>query len=155
MVDDWDQDFEEDGSLEEYVAVDDFGVPSNLLGRHDEALFSMVGRIVMLSATLENRLLTIYQALKGAAQNEYTNLSMGRLISGSSDELHRLDRRPDHRQMLETFLAEAKAVIERRNHYVHNLWPAQACGTMWGWRPSPDGCTLSRSKPLSRKYALT
>ena len=98
----------------------------------------MMGRIVMLSATLENRLLSIYQALVVAAQSEHTNVPVGKLIKRCGDELHRLDSRPEHRLLLETFLADAKAIIERRNHYVHNLWPAQAGDKLWGWRPSRD-----------------
>jgi hypothetical protein len=121
-----------------HVVTDAYGVPSNLLGRHPEDLFSIMGRIVMLSATLENRLVSIYQSLMRAAQSEYTNVPVGKLINRCGDELHRLDGRPDHRLLMETFLADAEAIIERRNHYVHNLWPAQAGDKLWGWRPSRD-----------------
>ena len=121
-----------------HVTVDAYGVPSNLLGRHREDLFSITGRIVMLSATLENRLLSLYQALMGSAPSEYANVPVGKLIKRCGDELHRLDGRPEHRLLMETFLADAKAIIERRNHYVHNLWPAQAGDKLWGWRPSRD-----------------
>lgn len=128
----------EEDFLTEYVSTDAYGVPSNLLGRHREDLFSMMGRLVMLSATLENRLLSIYQSLMGAAQSEYTNVPVGELIKRCGNELHRLDGRPDHRLLMETFLADANTIIERRNHYVHNLWPAQAGDKLWGWRPSRD-----------------
>lgn len=142
MADGWEEELTEGDFLTEYLTVDAYGVPSNLLGRHSEDLFPMVGRIVMLSATLENRLLSICQYLKGASQNEYTNWSVSRLIKGCREELYRLDSRPDHREAMETFLDNAAGIIERRNHYVHNLWPAQASGKMWGWRPSRDGRVL-------------
>jgi len=138
MADDWDDAPGAKDFLIRHITADDYGVPSNLLGRHREDLFSMVGRIVMLSATLESRLLSIYQSLVGADQSEYTTVPVGKLIKRCGDELHRLDGRPDHRLLMETFLADAKAIIERRNHYVHNLWPAQAGDKLWGWRPSRD-----------------
>lgn len=138
MAEAWNDELGEEDFLTEYVTTDAYGVPSNLLGRHREDLFSMLGRIVMLSATLENRLLSIYQSLMGASRSEFTNVPVGKLIGRCNDELHRLDGRPDHRLLLETFLADAKVIIEQRNHYVHNLWPAQAGDKLWGWRPSRD-----------------
>jgi hypothetical protein len=138
VAEEWNSESGDEDFLIEYVTPDAYGVPSNLLGRHREDMFSMVGRIVMLSATLENRLLSIYQSLVGAGQNKFTTVPVGQLIDRCGSELDRLDDRPDHRQLMETFLADAKVVIERRNHYVHNLWPAQAGDKLWGWRPSRD-----------------
>jgi hypothetical protein len=117
------------------VTVDDYGVPSNLMGTHHKDFFPLLGRIVALSASLENRVLVIYQSLVGAAQNEYTSVPVGKLLERCRKELHRLDGRPGDRQLVEVFLTKAEAVVARRNHYVHNLWPAQPEGRLFGWRP--------------------
>ncbi len=117
------------------VTVDDYGVPSNLMGMHHEDFFSLLGRIVASSASLENHVLIVYQSLVRAAQNEYTNVPVGELIKRCRKELERLDSRPSDGQLVEVFLTKAEAMVERRNNYVHNLWPAQPDGRLFGWRP--------------------
>jgi hypothetical protein len=117
------------------VTVDEYGVPSNLMGTHHKDFFALLGRIVALSASLENHVLVIYQSLVGAAQNEYTNVPIGKLLERCRKELHRLGSRPGDRELVEMFLSKAEAIIKRRNHYVHNLWPAQPGGRLFGWRP--------------------
>ena len=54
-------------------ASDDFGIPLNIMGRHPEDFFSVLGRIVALSATLEHQVLTFYQYLVGRDQTAYTD----------------------------------------------------------------------------------
>ena len=137
------------------VSVDEYGVPSNLMGTHHEDFFALLGRIVALSASLENHVLVIYQSLVGAAQSEYTNLPVGRLLANCRTELQRLDSRPSDRERVEMFLSEAEAIIERRNHYVHNLWPAQPGGRLFGWRPprakdAQEAITIEATLPEMR-----
>lgn len=135
MAEEWDDALGEEDSMIHAVTVDDYGVPSNLMGTHHEDFFALLGRIVALSASLENHVLVLYQSLVGAAQNEYTNVPVGKLLDRCFKELHRLDGRPGDHQLVEIFLSNAEAIIERRNHYVHNLWPAQPGGRLFGWRP--------------------
>lgn len=135
MADDQDDELADVELLIERAAPDRFGVPSNLMGRQHEDFFSILGRIVALSATLENHALVMYQTLVGAGQNEFTGLSAKQLIDRCVKELHRLDSRPDDRQLVETFLGDADTAFRRRNDYVHNLWPAQSGGRLFGWRP--------------------
>jgi hypothetical protein len=111
---------------------DRFGVPPNLMGRHPEEFFSILGRIVALSAILENKILVFYQYLVGRRQDEHTGLSVGQLIAGAQQELQRLP--PRDRQLAVDFLLDAKAITEKRNDYVHNLWPVQGGGRLFGWR---------------------
>lgn len=115
------------------TTIDSFGVPSNLTGNHPEEFFSMLGRIVALSALLENRVLVFYQYLVGRRQDEHTELGVGTLIANALGEIQRLPE-PADRQLAEQFLMEAKAITGRRNDYVHNLWPAQSDGRLFGWR---------------------
>lgn len=112
---------------------DSFGVPSNLTGHHPEEFFSLLGRIVALSALLENRVLVFYQYLVGRRQDQHTELGVGRLITNALSEIRRLTL-PADRELAAEFLTEAKAITTRRNNYVHNLWPAQTDGRLFGWR---------------------
>jgi hypothetical protein len=117
--------------VESYDA-DEFGVPLNLMGPHPEHFFSVLGRIVALAAVLENKLLVFYQYLVGRRQDEYTELSVSRLIVNALQELHRLP--PADGALAKEWLLEAKAITAKRNDYVHNLWPAQGDGKLFGWR---------------------
>src|SRR5436190_11068645 len=103
MAEDWDDALGEDDFMIHAVTVDDYGVPSNLMGTHHEDFFPLLGRIVALSASLENHVLVIYQSLVGAAQNEYTNVPVGKLLERCRKELHRLDGRPSDHQLVEAF----------------------------------------------------
>lgn len=127
---------EDSGDEEDFVTdsglPDQFGVPPSIMGRHPEEFFSILGRIVALSAILENKILIFYQYLVGQNQDEDTGLSVGVLIAKAQEELPRLPT--GDRQLAEEFLLEAKAITDKRNDYVHNLWPAQGDGRLVGWR---------------------
>jgi hypothetical protein len=114
------------------VTPDRFGVPSNLMGKHDEDFVSILGRIVALAATLENKILAFLQYLVGRSQQAHTELSVGQLIEKALKNLHRLPAAD--REFAEAFLREAKAITAKRNDYVHNMWPAQGDGSLFGWR---------------------
>jgi hypothetical protein len=83
MIEDWEdeEDFVTDRGL-----PDQFGVPPNVMGRHPEEFFSILGRIVALSAILENKILVFYQYLVGRRQDEHTGLPVGQLIAKGLDE---------------------------------------------------------------------
>ena len=57
----------------DHVTPDEFGVPSNIMGRHNEEFFSMLGRIVALAAILE------YKSLSSTS----TSLDADRMCSPS------------------------------------------------------------------------
>jgi hypothetical protein len=156
MAEDWDDTPGEDDLMIHAVTVDDYGVPSNLMGTHHEDFFALLGRVVALSASLENHVLVIYQSLVGAAQNHHTNVPVGNLLARCRKELHRLEGRPNDRQLVEIFLSKAETTIERRNHYVHNLWPAQPGGRLFGWRPprekgAQEAITVEATLPEMRR----
>lgn len=110
--------------------TDDFGVPLNVMGRHPEEFFSIMGRIVTLSATLEYQVLTFYQYLVGRDQSLYTDWPMAKLIRQARKELKRLPAADA--ELARQWLKEADAIRKERNHYVHNLWPAQGGGQLFG-----------------------
>lgn len=137
-----DDDPSDDDGLYDYVVTRDaFGVPSNLMGHHPEEFFSMLGRIVALSASLEYRVLSFYQALAGRGQDAFVELSVSRVIQGARKELDRLSD-PEEQRMAAAYLDTAEEITRRRNDYVHNLWPAQPGGRTFGWRrPQKKGAT--------------
>src|SRR5438105_15651890 len=98
MAEDWgDEEF-----VTDRVTPDRFGVPPNLMGRHPEEFFSILGRIVALAAILENKILVFYQYLVGRRQDEHTGLFVGQLIANALQELPRLP--PADRDLAAEFL---------------------------------------------------
>jgi hypothetical protein len=57
---------------------------------------------------------------------------VGQLIAKALRELHRLP--PAERDLAKEWLFEAREITEKRNDYVHNMWPAQGDGRLFGWR---------------------
>src|ERR1700680_4302005 len=100
---------------------DAYGVPLNIMGRHPEEFFSMLGRIVSLAATLENKILSFYQYLVGRSQTEQSELRVAQHITKSLKELGRLkelQRLPQgEAELAEQWLLDAKAITTRRNDY--------------------------------------
>jgi hypothetical protein len=112
------------------------------MGRHPEDFFSSLGHIVALAAVLENKILVFYQYLVGRRQDEYTELSVGQLTANALHELNRLP--PADGDLAKEWLLEAKAITAKRNDYVHNFWPAQGDGRLFGWRvPKKKNATAS------------
>jgi hypothetical protein len=132
MAENWEEELTGEDYLIGYATRDAYGVPLNIMGHRSEEFFSALGRIVSLTATLENKILGFLQYLVGRSQQAHTELSVGRLIDMALKELHRLP--PDDREFAEEFLGEAKAITTKRNDYVHNMWTAKGDGSYYGWR---------------------
>jgi hypothetical protein len=138
MAEDLDDELDAEDFFIGMSSTDAYGVPLNIMGRHPEEFFSMLGRIVSLAATLENKILSFYQYLVGRSQTEQSELSVSQHIAKSLKELQRLkelELLPQGEvELAEQWLQEAKAITRRRNDYVHSLWPAQGGGMLFGWR---------------------
>lgn len=132
MVENWGDEPGGEDLLVGRETPDRFGVPLNIMGRHPEEFFSILGRIVALAAVLENKTLVFYQYLVGRRQDEQTQLGTGQLTAKALQELHRLA--PAKSELAREWLLEAGAITAKRNDYVHNMWPAQGDGRLFGWR---------------------
>ena len=115
--------------------VDEFGVPSNILGPHPEEFFQMLGRIVALAAALESNLRVFCEYLAGLPQGALASSSFKDVIRTG---LRQLDRLADHddRSLAKDFLTRGEACVLKRHVYAHSLWPAQPGGQMYGWKRS-------------------
>jgi hypothetical protein len=103
MAENWGDDLIEEDFVFAHVTSDQFGVPSNIMGRHNEEFFSLLGRIVALAAILEYKILVFYQYLVGRRQDVFTELTVAKLIARAQEDLHRLNAPEDYQ------LAEVQA----------------------------------------------
>lgn len=115
--------------------VDAFGVPSNIHGPHPEEFFSMLGRIVALSATLESNVRTFSEHLAGLPQDALASTNFKDLVKDARGDLERLIA-PDDRDLADDFLSRAEAAVLKRHVYAHSMWPAQGGGRLFGWKPN-------------------
>jgi len=102
--------------------VDPWGVPDRMLGPMPEAFYGTVGRIVTLSALLEDRLRALLQAITHTSQVEYARLAPGRFIPELQKHAALLgaDWEP-----FADYLTRVYAALGRRNELVHSLWQAK------------------------------
>ncbi len=101
---------------------DSYAIPPNMFGNVPEEFFGALGRVVMVTALLELRLLDLVAALDHATQEEHAGKPARELIracrallpgqdpSLSAEALDMLDRVDD--------------ALGMRNAVVHSLWPS-------------------------------
>lgn len=127
--------------------VDEFGVPRTLLGDHPAQVWGAIGRTVAVAAVLENRLVALLQMLTLSGQSAYATETPTGLIA----KLRGLEPAGDPAWAgWDTWLDQAADAFEWRNHVVHNLWPAQSGGRLFGWRLGRDG-KLSKVESTERE----
>lgn len=110
---------------------DDFGVPGNAFGYVPEDFIRALGRVVMLSALVENLFSHVIMTLAGVSEEKIAGQPMGQLIA-------EFDRIAGYRTPTTHLLevkAEVESLLERRNELVHSLWPRHSPDGTRGWRP--------------------
>lgn len=146
MIDDDDFDYQ---GFESWVpTVDEFGMPSNILGPHPEEFFQMLGRIVALSSVLESNLRAFCEYLEGVPQGALVGTRFKELIKDGRSALTRIAA-PDDRALADDFLTRGEAAVLRRHIYAHSLWPAQGDGRLFGWKYARNkkGSPIDETKP--------
>ena len=118
------------------MSTDRFGVPDNMFGPHEDDFYGAMGRVVLLASLLEHHVRTLATKLVVRDADGSAELSISRIITRSKDGLSRIENSND-RHAVADFLAKAKALSEKRNFYIHSIWPAQQDGSLFGWKPEP------------------
>ena len=131
--------------------VDEFDLPVMLFGTQPEWFFPAVGRVVAVSALLENKAQVLAETLAGCPQD---TLSMARIADLRKNALQAADQidmansssgvEPVKPEVTDFFDRTAR-LLDRRNDVVHAIWPAQPGAEQFGWRsPRPSKTTSVR-----------
>jgi hypothetical protein len=102
-----------------------------MFGAIPEEFYSAVGRIVMLSALVENTFAHVVTTLDRKQEVDYAGQPLGQLQKT-------LDRIANDRvlsQRLVDARVEMIEALEERNAIVHSLWPSPTMASARGWRP--------------------
>ena len=130
------------------------GIPENMFGPVPEAFYGSVGRVVMMAAMLEVRLLDLLTELDRSTQDRYAGEQASALIKQCRALLPRYDAK---------FAASARGVLdqtatalEQRNFVVHSVWPSPGLAEAFGWRPVRKAQRPSSGQPyLGTRVDLT
>jgi hypothetical protein len=114
--------------------VDEYRLPAGVLGRHPDEFYGALGRIVGVSAVLEDKVTILRHTLANAQQDEFTHEPVSSQIKAARTLCQGL---PDHAaSRIKEFLDAAQEAFVRRNDLVHSSFPAQPDGRVWGHRPT-------------------
>lgn len=95
-----------------------------MFGRVSEDFIRAIGRIVMLSALIEDVLASVVMTVTNDSWDQIAALPKGQLVE-------RFDKEAKTRKLSMPLLAaisEAKQLLEHRDEVVHSLWPSEADG---------------------------
>ncbi len=132
--------------------TDSYGIPDNMFGVLPDELPATIGRIVMLGAVVEEKILQLAWALAQVPQTQYRGKQVSDLVKICRRHLDRLDT--DRTARVQALLVEAERAMRRRNDVVHSLWPAPKLGRLWGWRHAPRNA-LDNGVSVSVKEVTT
>jgi hypothetical protein len=109
---------------------DRFGVSLRLLGDHDDDFYAAVGRFVLLTSLLEDRLRVLHDRF--GCRHPSGADSLYAVIAACGQHLVDVADQQD-RGELKILLAKSEQARLVRNQLAHYLFPAQQDGSVFGW----------------------
>lgn len=109
---------------------DRFGVSLRLLGGHHDDFYAAVGRFVLLTSLLEDRLRVLHDRF-GCRHTSGTD-SLYAVIASCGQHLGDVTEQ-QHRDELRLLLSQSEEARLVRNQLAHYLFPAQQDGSVFGW----------------------
>lgn len=114
--------------------MDSYGIPDNLFGRVDERFYGGLGRVVVLSALLDDMLVRLRQSLV----NEFQSVSAAKFGKDIRDLcLDAAESAPPHlRDEVRAIIKQAQRLHAQRNRYVHGIWAQPNLDKGLAWIPA-------------------
>lgn len=128
------------------MSVDEFNLADSVLGVHCEEFFGAVGRIVCVSAVLEDQVTTLRLTLANGTEDGSTREPVGQQIRQGRAMATQLSEPAATR--VSAFFDEAERAFRRRNEIVHSLFPAQSTGEVFGHRRTRDKAVTDGSPEI-------
>ncbi|WP_030484450.1 hypothetical protein [Nocardioides aequoreus] len=112
---------------------DSYGIPDQLFGQVPGQFYAVVGRVTMLGALLEQRLLELLWAVDDGPPSLHAGKPVSQLMRFIEERLASQpdDLCADAREVL----SSVSLVLEDRNAIVHSLWPEPTLKIAFSWRP--------------------
>ena len=116
--------------------IDSYGIPDNMFGVLPDELPAMIGRVVMLGAVVEEKILQLAWALARVPQTQCRGKQVSDLLKICRRHIDKIDA--ERTERVQALLLDVEQAMRRRNDVVHSLWPAPKLGQLWGWRHAPQ-----------------
>ena len=118
--------------------ADSFGIPNSIFGTFSPILPAAVGRVVMFTALLENKIWQIRSSLESTLQEEVADKSVKINLDASLAYLNKIEvsegNAKFHTEVVECLLA-VQTAMEQRNGIVHRVWTYKESKVYFGWKP--------------------
>jgi hypothetical protein len=118
------------------VTTDAYNLDVNVLGPHPNEFYGAVGRIVCVSAVIEQQISAMRHALAHVQQGTYSHEQVSDHIRAARKLAKSLPEQDGQR--VRAFLKRAERAFDKRNDVVHSAFPAQEDGRIYGHRPIRD-----------------
>ncbi|SFB38853.1 hypothetical protein SAMN05192575_109172 [Nocardioides alpinus] len=116
-----------------FLVTDSYGIPNHFFGPIPGQFYAVIGRVTMLGALLEQRVLELLWAIDDEPQPVHAGKSVAELLRLiEKPPLSRSDATDDD---VRDMLRRVRVVIEERNAVVHSLWPEATLRIAFRWRP--------------------
>lgn len=112
---------------------DGYGIPDQFFGPVPGQFYAVVGRVTMLGALLEQRLLELLWAVDDGPQALHAGKPVTQLLKMIEGRL--VSQPDDVRANAHEVLAGVRSALEDRNAIVHSLWPEPSLKIAFRWRP--------------------
>jgi hypothetical protein len=112
---------------------DGYGIPDQFFGPVPGQFYAVVGRVTMLGALLEQRVLELLWAVDEGPQALHAGKPVTQLLKLIEGRLG--PQSDDIREDAHEVLAGVKSALEDRNAIVHSLWPEPSLRIAFRWRP--------------------
>lgn len=107
-----------------------------MFGNVPEEFFGLIGRVTMVAALLEDRLVVLLTQLTASSQDKYAGLMAGQALPKIHAEL-RLRARTEFMATGIGLTTRLHSTFDRRNELVHSLWPNPSLDVAFGHRGVP------------------
>jgi len=115
---------------------DRFGVPENMFGPVPDDFYGLVGRIALVSALLEDKVMTMLYSLDTRPHPTYAGLPVSQI---APEIRKRLKRRAEVLggnlvDEIDRALTASTTALDQRHALIHSLWPNPTMERAQGWR---------------------
>lgn len=112
--------------------ADRYGIAETLFGPVDDEFYGLMGRIVMVATLVEDRVLMLLWSVDTEPQPTHAGKPFRQLTTLIRDRIEGL---PDGvRSDIAAVVTRASDAMDRRNEFVHSLWPNPTLEQAQGWR---------------------
>lgn len=112
---------------------DMYGIPDQFFGPVPGQFYAVVGRVTMLGALLEQRVLELLWAVDEGPQGLHAGKPVAQLLNLIEERLSA--QSDDLLERAHETIARVKSALEDRNAIVHRLWPEPTLRIAFRWRP--------------------